>query len=231
MTDIDEEDLLLTLFSGQGELIVQESDQASVSGYAVFNEPSTGKNGLPGRITSLDYEGEELFAFSSLFFAIRNATILKIKENQRALALGWLFVPNQLNQHGLSYSLCCTALSVRDNLIRTRTLYELFLKGIMTKLPFMADDVPDAFELEAAGIGGDDATNMLSALWKNPGLRADYFRLMFSEISEDRFRRITLDLECNGLIALKNGCWFFTGRNPLIMKFGSNFNWSKVPVF
>lgn len=231
MNDMYEDNLLITLFSGQGELIMQDNEDSSVKNFTIFNTPSTGKNGLPGQITGEDYDGEEFFAFSSLFNGVRNATLLRAKDQDRESAIEWLFAPNQDNGYGLSYGLCCTALSVRENLIRTRIQYELFLKGIITRLPFLCENVPDSFELEAAGIGGDDATDMIAALWKNPGLRADYLRSLFSSIEERLYQRITLDLECNGLIAKKNGCWYFTGRNPLIMRFGSNFNWSKVPVF
>lgn len=221
-------DLLMALFSGQGELLACDTEN-SVNDTTVFNIPGLGKNGNVGRITIEDFNGEEMFAFDALYRTIKDA--IKLKSDNRDLAIEWLFVPNMETPSGLTFALCCTALDARENLLRTRTQYEFYLKGIVTRLPFLSDSVPDAFELEAAGIGGDVAVDMISLLWQNPGLRADYFRNTFSEIEESLFRRITLDLECVGLIAMKNGCWYFTGRNPLIMRFGSRFNWTQVPVF
>lgn len=224
--ELYEEGLLLTLFSGQGELIVCDTE-SSVANTAAFKVPKNIKTNV-GKITEEDFTGEELFAFLTLHEHIRDA--IQIKDNNRDSAMNWLFVPNQEANNGLTFALCCAVFSARENLLRTRVQFELYMKSIVTKLPFLSCPIPESLDLEAAGIGGDDAQNIVSLLWQNPGLRADYFQKAV-DLDEKMFRRITLDLECSGLIAMKNGCWYFTGRNPLILRFGSRFSWSGAPIF
>lgn len=228
IVEVCEDGLLMALFAESGDLLISDTPE-SIDKMTIFNIPNH-EQGRPEKAINLDdFSKEESTAFLSLYQNIREA--IRMKADRREHAVNWIFVPNFENDYGLTFSLCCTALSVREGLLRTRTQYEFYTKGIITKLPFLAVAPPESFDLEAGGVGEEAAQDMIYLLWNNPGLRADYFRDSFKELDETLFQKVTLDLECNGLIAMKSGCWYFTGRNPMVMKFGTGFDWAKVPIF
>ena len=228
--DLYEDGLLLTLFSDQGELLFSDAE-SSVKDFTAFKIPTSGKNTAKNSVKLTEFTGEEAFAFASLYQNIRAATQIKTLSPDRLNAVEWLFVPNTEDCNGLTFELCCAAFSAREGLLRIRTHYEFYSNNIILRLPFLASSIPDSIDLEAAGIGGEAGQDIVSLLWQNPGIRADHFETFFSNIKNSEFQRLTLDMECNGLIAMKNGCWYFTGRNPLIMRFGSEFDWTKIPCF
>jgi hypothetical protein len=84
--------------------------------------------------------------------------------------------------------------------------------------------------------GGELSLDVAKEIWFRPGIRADLLRDMFSHSSQQictnitnrEFLLATELIEERGIIGLKMGYWFFTGRQPdtLPIHVRSRFHWS-----
>ena len=234
------EELLNLLFSGQNEVLFSDEEGSLPDSFAGNKAPALGRNGRIGiqllPEDAFDPDSPEYFIFMSIFSAI-NYAIGKRHPGKRTtrrqdlqeLALEWLFVPNQQDSNGLSFDLGCASLDVRPNLIRTRLHFE-FYKRMMSgfRLPFLSCRLPDRFRLEGQGVAGDLGEDILSELWTQPGYRADLFKVVIAPENEEQFNLAIDGLDANGNLAIKSGLMYFTGRNPLTMKFGARFNWAHL---
>ncbi|WP_297505899.1 hypothetical protein [Ferrovum sp.] len=235
-----DEDLLNLLFSGQNEVLFSDEEGVLPDSFAVNKAPAPGRNGRIGIHLSpedaFDPDSQEYFVFMSIFSAI-NKALGKASARKKAnnwqdlqqLALEWLFVPSVQDTNGLSFDLGCASMDVRPNLVRTRLHFE-FYKRMMSgfRLPFLTCRLPGRFRLEGQGVAGDMGEDILSELWMQPGYRADLFKEVIAPADEKQFNLAIDGLNANGNLAIKNGLIYFTGRNPITMKFGSRFNWAHL---
>ncbi|WP_297502726.1 hypothetical protein [Ferrovum sp.] len=239
----EKEGLLNFLFSGSNEVLFSDEEGVlSPDTFAGNKAPSLGKNGRKGiRLLpedAFDPDTQEYFVFMSIFSAILTALGRKSKNplsmsqqetNLQQLALEWLFVPNVQDTNGLTFELGCASLDVRPNLIRTRLHFEFYkrmLSGI--RLPFLSCRLPPRFRLEASGIAGDLGEDILTELWMQPGYRADLFKQIIDPPSNEEFNHAIDSLDANGNLAIKNGLIYFTGRNPITLRYGTRFNWTHL---
>lgn len=231
LTNDEEQSLIAMLFDGAGQtLFVDHSMGEAVDESNFFNTPELGKNGNIGsQVSTEDFVGEDYVAFVSLKKAISSAVNKGTSDTLRNLAIEWLCIPGEPNEDGLDFDLCCTALGARTNLIRVRTQYEFYNNGIILSkpLPFLAVGVPDIFDLEALSYGGELGQMAADIIWKFPSIRADHL-VSAMECSVKQARSATEALEEQGIISISSGRWYFTGRNPQTMKFGSQFHWSRI---
>lgn len=237
------EELISLLFSGENEVLFSDEEGVLPDSFAGNKAPALGRNGRIGiqllPENAFDPDSTEYFVFMSIFSAINYALGKRPPgkpgkkaskhQNLQELALEWLFVPNEQDSNGLSFDLGCASLDARPNLIRTRLHFE-FYKRMMSgfRLPFLSCRLPDRFRLEGRGVAGDLGEDMLSELWMQPGYRADLFREIIAPSNDGQFNAALDGLDANGNLAIKNGLVYFTGRNPITMKFGSRFNWTHL---
>lgn len=165
---------------------------------------------------------------------IKNIINPNTDETTREKAIEWVFVPNQDNEDGVTFNLCCEANQIRPALLQLRTQYECFLKNIIFQnpLPFMAIGIPDYFELKIFGYFlNEDAQIVANAIWAMPGIRADILIRSLPNIDKDFIISCTKKLEEEGILSLNTGHWFFTGINPLRRGFESNVKaWTRLPL-
>lgn len=227
----EEQSLIAFLFDGSGQtLFVDRSMGEVVDETNFFSEPAAGKNGIVGsQITEEDFVGEDFVAFMALKSAISLATNKGTSVPMRNLAAQWIFVQGEENEDGLSFDLCCNALGARPNLLRVRTQFEFYYKSIQfdRPLPFQATSIPGVFQLEAEAYAGEAGQRAAEYIWYYPGLRADKLVELMEEPAAV-IREVTNNLEDAGLVSIQGGHWYFTGRNPLTMKSGSQFHWSRI---
>ena len=190
-------------------------------------------------VDATDYEdGPEREAFERIKKAVRAASNVNSTDAQRIKALEWIFVPNLEDKDSLTFSLCCGALGARPYLIQVRLQYQLYWACIPlpAPLPFLAASIPESLCSEILCFGGELSLDVAKEIWFRPGIRADLLRDMFAhssqQISTDvtnrEFLMATELIEERGLIGLKMGYWFFTGRQPdaLPIHVRSRFHWS-----
>lgn len=190
-------------------------------------------------IDATDYEeGPEREAFERIKKAVRAASKVNSTDAQRIKALEWIFVPNSEDKDSLTFSLCCGALGARPYLIQVRLQYQLYQACIPlpAPLPFLAASIPESLCSEILCFGGELSLDVAKEIWFRPGIRADLLRDMFSHSSQQistnitnrEFLLATELIEERGIIGLKMGYWFFTGRQPdtLPIHIRSRFHWS-----
>lgn len=230
----DAELMLLFQESEAGEVLFSDlsQDETDVSSTNFFSEKRLGKNGLHGKqITVEDYEGEEAEAFLMLREGIGKSVNKTVQKREREGALEWVFVQNTENRSGISFDLCCDTLAVRADLVRTRIQYQLYVNKLPVDsiFPFLCTSLPDVFEIEARSAGGKTGEYLAAVVWGAPGIRAD--RLVGAAMEHYTKNEIVLTLnalEAQGLLAIADSLWFFTGRNPRQMKHGTHFSWAKI---
>lgn len=237
-SDEETDGLINFLFSGQNDILFSDEEGVlSPDTFAGNKAPALGKNGRKGiRLLPEDVydpESQDYFVFMSIFAAIISSLGRKSRSSTRndlqELALEWLFVPNTPDSNGLTFELGCDSLDVRPNLIRTRLHFEFYKRMISgIRLPFLSCRLPARFRLEGAGIAGDMGEDMLTELWMQPGYRADLFKKVIEPQSDTEFNRAMDALDANGNIAIKNGLVYFTGRNPITLKYGTRFDWTDL---
>lgn len=182
-------------------------------------------------IDSTDYEdGPERVAFERIKKAVRAASNVNSTDAQRIKALEWIFVPNSEDKDSLTFSLCCGALGARPYLIQVRLQYQLYLACLPLPAPlhFLASSIPESLCSEILCFGGELSLDVAKEIWFRPGIRADLLRDMFSHAPNRDFMLATELIEECGIIGLKMGYWFFTGRQPdaLSVHVRNRFHWS-----
>jgi len=182
-------------------------------------------------IDASDYEeGPERAAYERIKKAVRAACNVNSTPAQRIKALEWIFVPNSEDKHSLTFSLCCGALGARSHLIHVRLQYQLYdvCLPLPAPLPFLAASIPESLCSEILCFGGELSLDVAKEIWFRPGIRADLLRDMFSHIPNRDFLLATELIEERGVIGLKMGYWFFTGRQPdaLPIHMRNRFHWS-----
>ncbi|MDD5056558.1 MAG: hypothetical protein PHQ60_02195 [Sideroxydans sp.] len=182
-------------------------------------------------IDASDYEeGPEREAFERIKKAVRAACNVNSADAQRIKALEWIFVPNAMDKNSLTFSLCCGALGARPYLIQVRLQYQLYLAclPLPAPLPFLAVSIPASLCSEILCFGGELSLDVAKEIWFKPGIRADMLRDMFSHVPNRELLVATELIEERGIIGLKMGHWFFTGRQPdaLPIHVRSRFHWS-----
>lgn len=182
-------------------------------------------------IDASDYEdGPEREAFERIKKAIRAAINVNSNDAQRIKALEWIFVPNAEDKNTLTFELCCGALGARPHLLQVRLQYQLYLSCLPLPAPlhFLAASIPSSLCGEILCFGGELSLDIAREIWFRPGIRADLLRDMFSHIPNRDFLLATELIEEHGIIGLKMGFWFFTGRQPdaLPVQVRNRFHWS-----
>lgn len=182
-------------------------------------------------IDSTDYEdGAEREAFERIKKAVRAACNVNSTEAQRIKALEWIFVPNVEDKDSLTFLLCCGALGARSYLIQVRLQYQFYdsCLPLPAPLPFLAASIPEGLCSEILCFGGELSLDIAKEIWFRPGIRADLLRDMFSYVPNREFLLATELIEEHGIIGLKMGYWFFTGRQPdsLPIQIRNRFHWS-----
>lgn len=176
-------------------------------------------------------EGPERETYRLLCSTARKAFNAKSSASERKQALDWLFVPNHPGKHGITYSLACQALGIREHVIRVRMMYQFYLSATVLPEPmnFMSVAIPEHLESEILHWTGTLGYQIALSTWFWPGIRAD---ALMADFSHDLagFKRELLSLESLGFCATSHGFWFFTGRNPDVMTPHErrHFSWSKA---
>lgn len=227
--DVEEQMLMSMLFENAGKTFYSDSSMGDpVDDTAFFTEEksSKGGSGLP-QLDESDFECQPAFLY--LKEKINCLVNKKTSRAARAEAGAWVF-SDAPGEEGLSFDLCCKALSMRPNLLRVRTQFEFYRLGVVFEepLPLNAVSVPDYFNLEVAGLYGTDGMDIAEYVWAMPGLRADKLVELMGEMNEEEMHDVIRGMERRGIISIQGGYWYFTGRNPLAMKQGSCFHWSKL---
>jgi hypothetical protein len=185
-------------------------------------------------IDATDYEeGPEREAFERIKKAVRAACNVNSTDAHRIKALEWIFVPNHEDKGArgsLTFSLCCGALGARSHLVQVRLHYQLYDACIPlpAPLPFLASSIPESLCSEILCFGGELSLEVAKEIWFRPGIRADMLRDMFSNVPNREFLLATELIEERGIIGLKMGYWFFTGRQPdaLPIHVRNRFHWA-----
>lgn len=230
--DVEEAILFNMLFENEGKtLYVDHSLGEPISDTNFFTEESLGKNGSGQmRYDENDFECQP--AFLALKAEISKIINRRTKPEERMRACEWVFIPNLENEDGISMELCCQALQIRPQLIRVRTQYELYKNGVVfdCPLPFLSVKLPEYFALEILGIFTDEiAVTAAEIIWSYPGIRADRLpALLEDSIGREALSEMLLAMERRGIISISGGHWFFTGRNPELMKQSACFHWTKI---
>ena len=233
--DFDGENLSPWGFVDSGVFFVDHEIGGSINFENESDQPSV----ETPLIDATDYEdGPEREAFERIKKAVRAASNVNSTDAQRIKALEWIFVPNLEDKDSLTFSLCCGALGARPYLIQVRLQYQLYWACIPlpAPLPFLAASIPESLCSEILCFGGELSLDVAKEIWFRPGIRADMLRDMFAhssqQISTDATNRefllATELIEERGIIGLKMGYWFFTGRQPdaLPIHVRSRFHWS-----
>lgn len=181
-------------------------------------------------VTAEDYdEGPERIAFEAVFEHSRNCFNKKTSLKQRIKSLAWVFVPDTGE---IPFDLCCEAIGVRPNLLRTRIQYELFQKWIVLNEPidFLMEPLPHIFEAEILYNFSDSHLKVAKKIWNHPSITTDRLALFCHEHKIENAMAIIESMEQSGCISRQMDCCYFTGRNPqdMALKKRNYFRWSSL---
>lgn len=205
------------------EKVYEASDSRS-------NSKNSMENFASDSVTAEDYAaGPERFAFETVFENSRNCFNKKTSLKKRLLSLNWVFVPN-IGE--IPFNLCCEAIGMRPNLLRTRIQYELYRNWIVLSEPihFMMEPMPYVFEAEILYHYSEAHLKVAKKIWSHPSITIGRLDLFCKEQKIDGLIGIIEALEQGGSIAREMDSCYFTGRNPLNMGLTkrNHFNWSSL---
>lgn len=217
------------LFGGAGQSLYVDEEMGAVPSGRI-GEAAAEEEAGP-RIDDEDFlEGPERAAFLALKAAVRAATNVNSSVPARTKAMEWLFVPDTDDTQHLTCRLCCQGLGIRESVFHARLMFQFYKNSVCPPpLPFLAVPIPSWFVGEIVYHVGDGGLTIAKVLWDQPGFRADLLRTRFAEMNIKSFDMAMDALESRGFVAIKSGCWFFTGRNPTILaslQAQRRFTWS-----
>lgn len=163
-----------------------------------------------------DFEEEEELAVITLTKHLRDCYQVSISANRRKQALNFVFAGQESND-GVDFTTCCEVLSVRENVLKTRLMFEFYIRWIVCEdMPFLTLPLPEDLANEVifhAGLTGLEISRMA---WQNPGMRLEAICSRIDGFfSEKDLRAAAARLEQTGLLSMRGDNVYFTGRNPM----------------
>lgn len=229
--DTDEEFSLENLFSSASKFTYQEPETVEpLSGFFSENKTSADTQGASVGVDDFATETEK-YAFNKIDSHVRRVLSREVGASLKDGSIDWLFRESFIDHtgDGVDFDLACNVLGVRPSIVRIRLQYGFYANNIFFDEPFHEDavDIPAAIQSEVLLEAGFMGLDIARHIWTFPGLRADKIAILL-EISTQEAREVTEKLEEKGLISVMMGFWYFTTRNPLIMKTNVNFHWSRI---
>lgn len=132
--------------------------------------------------------------------------------------VNWLYVPGIKDQNGRDYATCCTALGVRQLMVRAYAMYAMWNAGTSPgPLSPAAVDMPETLQSEIKlRTRSIDAISLAETMWSWPGISIrDAWEI--SGVDPADGKKWLSFLEAEGYVAAKLGRWYFVSRNPGIM--------------
>jgi hypothetical protein len=191
---------------------------------ALRNLPNTRKGRIgigSSMVEEFDDVGEQV-AYLLIQEKVRNCFIDAASKKEQTEAIDWVFCEGEDKYHR-TFNECCSVLRVRPWLIQTRIHFQFYKKGIVfeEEMPINTIDIPEIVRVEASYYGGDNGFMIANMAWMLPGISHQTIATSLAAVR-------TIDiLEEKGILSEHGGCWYATGRNPLLLeKARRSISWS-----
>jgi len=132
----------------------------------------------PSDADSDDYDEDEWEIVKVLRRYCQDAIAPATLPKRRAACIEWMFVRGTEDRRsGVSFHLACQMLKSRHWVVQALVQHFWFVRGITPdKLPFMADELPEALEHEALLHGWYTAGKITKHAWLRPGIASPDLR-------------------------------------------------------
>jgi len=177
------------------------------------------------KIGEEDYSEEEAAILKVLKKHVRDACNVNTTWRRRKKALEWCFIRGIKDKNGIDFHTACMALGARPEVVLARLHHQLYVAGVPLREPLSIwiDPLPEQYESESIMAAWEDGLTLVKHVWRWPGIPVN--KLQEESAIKDIFA-VLEKLEKAGLVALRFGCVFLTGRSPETVR-RRTFSWSK----
>lgn len=167
------------------------------------------------QITLEDFELEQGFAVELLTRHIRNSYMANAKPRARIAAIDWIFA-NVVKEDEVDFTTCCTALGVRDYVLKARIHYEFYLRWIVyPSFPFLTLPMPEEILSEIQFKCGFEGSDVARHAWYYPGVElTTVIEREERNYDADSVHLIVDHLVRHGFLSRRVNNLYLTGRNP-----------------
>lgn len=148
---------------------------------------------------------------------------------RRKRAITWLFVRGTKEQrYDSEFHLACDMLKARPWVVQALIQHLWFQREISPgTIPFLADPLPEALQSEAIMRAWEPGMQIMSVLWRWPGMPLHAMRDLVPELSDSVYDQALASLCDSGLIGTVHGHGYVTSRPATFRRTRGNVSWAR----
>ena len=231
-SDVDLDDQYSHFFEETNGLLVAEGISTNLFSFEEDPGPAC------PQVDEEDFDLEDRPIFRALATHLRALVAKNTPAKRRQMEMEWLMSPFP-DKNGLLFDDACQALLCRPTILRTRTLYEIWRRGIDYEfsLPLVHRPIPMALKDEIANnpylFRAKGAADLAKIVWSLPGAFPDKILRKAVELDiPDPANALGALIDYGYVAQTAAGRCFFVARNPSIYsgRLAANFDWSSSMI-